>query len=101
MVERVVVNRITLGDGDSRKDFNPGDVIETDDFDISEEDVAKLDEARTFRARQDTASPVLATERRSGAATGARDPRSLQDEEEAAPRRRGRPPRQTTDNDEL
>lgn len=95
MVQRVVVNSIVHGDEDgNRMELKPGDVVDTDDLDMDEDEVAALDATGVFRARRDTASPVQATERRSGAVRDARDPRSLQDKP-----RRGRPRR--TDSDEL
>lgn len=96
MVERVVVNKLVYGDEDGHRiEFNPGDVIDTDELGMSEEDVARLDEQRLFRARMDTAAPAPVTERRSGGTRNARDPRTL--ESEGAPRRRGRPRREDTD----
>jgi len=93
MVERVVVNRIIHGDEDGERiELKPGDIIDTDELGMDEDDVARLDEPRHIRARQDTASPVEATERRSGRAGRARDPRAVEDKP-----RRGRPPKDASD----
>jgi len=82
MVERVVVNKLIWGDEDgARTEFSPGDVIDTDELGLDEDEVARLDATLVFRARQDAAKPVSVSER--------------------APARRGRGRPRSSDSDEL
>lgn len=83
MVQRVVIGAMVHGyENGERLELNPGDVIDTDDLGLDEEEVAKLDASGAFRARRDVDTAVQddnVTENRSGRARNARDRRALQD----------------------
>lgn len=69
MVERVVIGTLHHAEGEGkdhvRTEFKPGDVIETDELGLSEEDVARMDENGIFRARRDNANGDSETRRTS------------------------------------
>jgi len=55
MPERVAVNRIVVGDGENRKAIAPGTRFNTEDYNISAEQLEKWDKNGTVREPRDQA----------------------------------------------
>jgi len=95
MPERVAVNRIVVGDGENRKAIAPGTRFNTEDYNISAEQLEKWDKNGTVREPRDQAraedSPREHSRR--GEVTEGRTPaRSEREETEVAHPRSPPPP---------